>query len=190
MPVEEQTEMPIPAGLFRRLAAMVYDSLLVAAILITTITLMVVLTNTPVAGPNVIGLLLLESFAFFAYFWIFRGQTLGMLAWRLSIVTGSGYQMTFTQALLRYFGEVLDEPCGNCDTCLEPVDTWDGTEASRMALSVVYRTGQRFGVNHLIDVLRGADTERIFQWDHHHLPTYGVGKDLDTAEACLSLIPE
>ena len=107
MPVEEQTEMPIPAGLFRRLAAMVYDSLLVAAILITTITLMVVLTNTPVAGPNVIGLLLLESFAFFAYFWIFRGQTLGMLAWRLSIVTGSGYQMTFAQALLRYFGALL-----------------------------------------------------------------------------------
>jgi uncharacterized RDD family membrane protein YckC len=107
MPAEEQTEMPLPAGFFRRLAAMVYDSLLVAAILISTITLMVVLTNTPVAGPNVIGLLLLESFAFFAYFWIFRGQTLGMLAWRLSIVTGSGYQMTFTQALLRYFGALL-----------------------------------------------------------------------------------
>ncbi len=99
--------MPLPAGFFRRLAAMVYDSLLVAAILISTITLMVVLTNTPVAGPNVIGLLLLESFAFFAYFWIFRGQTLGMLAWRLSIVTGSGYQMTFTQALLRYFGALI-----------------------------------------------------------------------------------
>ena len=99
--------MPLPAGFFRRLAAMVYDSLLVAAILIATITLMVVLTNTPVAGPNVIGLLLLESFAFFAYFWIFRGQTLGMLAWRLSIVTNSGYQMTFTQALLRYFGALI-----------------------------------------------------------------------------------
>ena len=69
--------------------------------------LMVVLTNTPVAGPNVIGLLLLESFAFFAYFWIFRGQTLGMLAWRLSIVTNSGYQMTFSQALLRYFGALI-----------------------------------------------------------------------------------
>ncbi len=99
--------MPIPAGLFRRLAAMVYDALLVAAILITTITLMVVMTNTPVAGHNVLGLLFLESFAFFAYFWIFRGQTLGMLAWRLSITTGSGYQMTFSQALLRYFGAML-----------------------------------------------------------------------------------
>ena len=66
-----------------------------------------VLTNTPVAGQNVLGLLFLESFAFFAYFWIFRGQTLGMLAWRLSIVTGSGYQMTFSQALLRYFGALI-----------------------------------------------------------------------------------
>lgn len=99
--------MPIPAGLIRRLAAMFYDALLVSAILISTITLMVVLTNTPVAGPNVLGLLILESFAFFAYFWIFRGQTLGMLAWRLSISAGSGYQMTFSQALLRYFGALL-----------------------------------------------------------------------------------
>ena len=103
MAAEENTEMPLPAGFFRRLAAMVYDGLLVIAILMTTITLIVVLTNTPVAQANVLGLLLLESFAFFAYFWIFRGQTLGMLAWRLSIVTGSGYQMTFSQAFLRYF---------------------------------------------------------------------------------------
>ena len=107
MAAAENTEMPLPAGFFRRLAAMVYDALLVAAILMTTITLIVVLTNTPVAQANVLGLLLLESFAFFAYFWIFRGQTLGMLAWRLSIVTGSGYQMTFSQALLRYFGALI-----------------------------------------------------------------------------------
>ena len=83
------------------------------------------------------------------------------------------------QALLAYFGEVLHEPCGNCDNCLEPVDTWDGSEAARMALSAVYRTGQRFGVNHLVDVLRGADTDKIFQFDHQHLPTYGVGQALD-----------
>jgi len=83
------------------------------------------------------------------------------------------------QALLGYFGEERRDPCGNCDTCLTPVDTWDGTEAARMALSVAYRTGQRFGVNHLIDVLRGAENDRIFQWDHHLLPTHGVGKDLD-----------
>jgi len=83
------------------------------------------------------------------------------------------------QALLGYFGEELDKPCGNCDTCLNPVDPWDGTEAARMALSAAYRTGQRFGVNHLIDVLRGAENERVIQWDHHRLPTFGVGSDLD-----------
>ncbi len=83
------------------------------------------------------------------------------------------------QSLLAYFGERLEQPCGNCDTCLEPVDTWDGTEAARKALSVVYRTGQRFGVNHLIDVLRGGSGEKIHQFDHHLLPTYGIGVELD-----------
>lgn len=83
------------------------------------------------------------------------------------------------QTLLAYFGEILQHPCGNCDTCLEPAQTWDGTEAARMALSAAYRTGQRFGVNHLVDVLRGADTDKIFQFDHHHLASYGIGKDLD-----------
>jgi ATP-dependent DNA helicase RecQ len=83
------------------------------------------------------------------------------------------------QAMLNYFGETLAEPCGNCDSCLEPVATWDGSEAARMALSVVYRTGQRFGVNHLIDILRGSDGDKIFQFDHHLLPTYGIGKALD-----------
>ncbi len=82
-------------------------------------------------------------------------------------------------SLLNYFGETLAAPCGNCDTCLEPVDTWDGTEAARMALSAVYRTGQRFGVNHLIDVLRGAENDKIFQFNHQQLPTYGVGAELD-----------
>ncbi len=83
------------------------------------------------------------------------------------------------QALLNYFDDAMAEPCGNCDTCLEPVNTWDGTEAARKALSVVYRTGQRFGVAHLVDVLRGADSDKIFQCDHHLLPTYGVGADMD-----------
>ena len=82
-------------------------------------------------------------------------------------------------ALLHYFGEIYPHACGNCDSCLEPAQTWDGTEASRMALSAVVRTGQRFGVNHLIDVLRGAENDKIWQFDHHHLPTYGVGKSLD-----------
>ena len=83
------------------------------------------------------------------------------------------------QALLNYFGDKLDEPCGNCDSCLEPADTWDGTEAARMALSAVYRTGQRFGVNHLIEVLRGSEADKVMQFDHHLLPTFGVGTQWD-----------
>ncbi|MBT4520433.1 MAG: ATP-dependent DNA helicase RecQ, partial [Halieaceae bacterium] len=83
------------------------------------------------------------------------------------------------QALLNYFGDTLEQACGNCDTCLEPVNSWDGTEAARMALSAAYRTGQRFGVNHLVDVLRGAETDKIRQFNHNNLPTYGVGRDLD-----------
>ncbi len=82
-------------------------------------------------------------------------------------------------ALLHYFEEESPEHCGNCDACLTPVKTWDGTEAAQKALSVVYRTGQRFGVNHLVDVLRGSENQKIFQFDHHQLPTYGIGKDLD-----------
>ena len=83
------------------------------------------------------------------------------------------------QALLDYFGETYPEPCGNCDSCLEPAQTWDATEACRMALSAVARTGERFGVNHLIDVLRGKETDKIWQFEHHHLPTFGVGDALD-----------
>ena len=83
------------------------------------------------------------------------------------------------QALLDYFGETYPEPCGNCDGCLEPAQTWDATEACRMALSAVARTGERFGVNHLIDVLKGKETDKVWQFDHHHLPTFGVGDALD-----------
>ncbi len=83
------------------------------------------------------------------------------------------------QALLAYFGETYPQPCGNCDGCLEPAQTWDATEACRMALSAVARTGERFGVNHLIDVLKGKETDKIWQFDHHHLPTFGVGDALD-----------
>ena len=83
------------------------------------------------------------------------------------------------QVLLSYFGEKLEQPCGNCDTCLEPVDTWNGTEACRMAISAAFRTDQRFGVNHLIDVLRGSHSDKIFQFEHQNLPVYGIGKDLD-----------
>ena len=83
------------------------------------------------------------------------------------------------QTLLAYFDDDQEKPCGNCDNCLQPVATWDGTEAARMALSAVYRTGQRFGVSHLIDVLRGGQTDKITQFNHHELVTYGVGKALD-----------
>ena len=86
------------------------------------------------------------------------------------------------QTLLRYFGDNLDEPCGNCDSCLTPAQTWDATEAVRMALSCVYRTGQRFGANHVIDVLRGSNNEKILNFDHHKLSTYGIGKHLSVDE--------
>jgi len=83
------------------------------------------------------------------------------------------------QALLHYFGEESPAQCGNCDACLNPAETWDGTEAAQKALSCVYRTGQRFGVNHLIDVLRGTENDRMFQWGHHQLSTFGIGRELD-----------
>ena len=80
--------------------------------------------------------------------------------------------------LLQYFGEASG-PCGNCDTCLEPPQTWDATDAARKALSAIYRTGQRFGAVHVIDVLRGKDGERVARWDHDKLSVFGVGADLD-----------
>ncbi|MGQ0510113.1 MAG: DNA helicase RecQ [Betaproteobacteria bacterium] len=82
--------------------------------------------------------------------------------------------------LLSYFGEA-SEPCGNCDTCLEPPQTWDATEAARKALSCIYRTGQRFGAVHLMDVLRGRATDRVTQWNHDQLNVFGAGADLDEA---------
>ena len=81
------------------------------------------------------------------------------------------------QALLDYFGETLEQPCGNCDTCLQPPTTWDATEAARKALSCVYRTGQRFGVNYVIEVLTGKDDERIRSNRHDALSTFGIGSE-------------
>jgi ATP-dependent DNA helicase RecQ len=80
--------------------------------------------------------------------------------------------------LLSYFGEAI-APCGNCDTCLDPPQTWDATIAAQKALSAIYRTGQRFGAVHVIDVLRGKDTERVQRWDHQQLGVFGIGADLD-----------
>ncbi|PQJ94995.1 DNA helicase RecQ [Chromatium okenii] len=83
------------------------------------------------------------------------------------------------QVLLNYFGETLPTPCGNCDTCLEPVATWDGTTAAQMALSCIYRTGQRFGAGYLADVLLGTDSDRIRQFGHDRVSTFGIGKVVD-----------
>ncbi len=83
------------------------------------------------------------------------------------------------QRLLASFGEDYAGACGNCDNCLQPPQTWDATEAARKALSCVYRSGQRFGAMHLIDVLRGDDSERIRQLGHERLSTFGIGADLD-----------
>lgn len=82
------------------------------------------------------------------------------------------------QTILRYFGEEHPGDCGQCDNCLEPVDTWDATKAAQMALSCVYRTGQRFGVSHLIDVLLGKATPKVEQFNHQQLSTFGIGNDL------------
>ncbi|HCP19747.1 MAG TPA: DNA helicase RecQ [Marinobacter hydrocarbonoclasticus] len=86
------------------------------------------------------------------------------------------------QVLLHYFGDNLETPCGNCDTCLNPPETWDGTVAVQKALSCVYRTGQRFGVNYVIDVLRGSENERILQSGHQVITTYGIGQELSANE--------
>jgi ATP-dependent DNA helicase RecQ len=82
--------------------------------------------------------------------------------------------------LLSYFGEE-SSPCGNCDTCLDPPETWDASLAAQKALSAVYRTGQRFGAVHLIDVLRGRESERTGRWNHDRLAVFGIGADLDEA---------
>ncbi len=86
------------------------------------------------------------------------------------------------QVLLSYFGETPDGPCGNCDTCLEPVESFDGTELAQKALSCVYRTGQRFGALHVIDVLRGTESEKVQKFGHDNLSTYGIGKELSVAD--------
>jgi len=85
------------------------------------------------------------------------------------------------QALLAYFGERQTEPCGNCDNCLNPPRTTDGTVLAQKALSAAYRTGQRFGSTYLIDVLLGRESERIVRASHDRLPVYGIGKDTDEA---------
>ncbi|MEX2691842.1 DNA helicase RecQ [Rhizobium mongolense] len=82
------------------------------------------------------------------------------------------------QAILGHFGEAHAGKCGNCDTCLKPVETWDGTEAAIKALAAVYRTGERFGTGHVIDVLLGNANEKTERFGHVDMPVFGAGKDI------------
>lgn len=86
------------------------------------------------------------------------------------------------QALLDYFDENMSEPCGACDNCLSPPQTWDATVAAQKALSCIYRTGQRFGVAYIVDVLLGKSEQRIINNNHHQISTYGLGAEQSVAE--------
>nr|WP_059391685.1 DNA helicase RecQ [Pseudomonas toyotomiensis] len=86
------------------------------------------------------------------------------------------------QTLLAYFDEELPNPCGHCDNCIDGVETWDATEPARQALSAVYRSGQRYGVGHLVDILLGRDNEKIRAAGHQHLAVFGVGKGFSEVE--------
>ncbi|MEW5833518.1 MAG: DNA helicase RecQ [Pseudomonadota bacterium] len=83
------------------------------------------------------------------------------------------------EILLGAFGETYEGPCGHCDNCVSPPKTWDATVPAQKALSAVYRSGQRYGSGHVIDILRGIDSERVGQLGHDKLPTFGVGADMD-----------
>ena len=86
------------------------------------------------------------------------------------------------QSLLRYFDQASPEPCGNCDNCLQPPAKWDGTESAQKALSCIYRTDQRFGVNYIIDILHGKLDERIQRNGHDKISTFGIGKEMMVTE--------
>jgi len=102
---------------------------------------------------------------------------------KLQAMVGFAESLTCRRrVLLGYFGERMDQDCGNCDVCLDPPERFDVTEDARKALSCVYRVGQRFGVKHVVDVLRGADTDRIRSLHHDRLSTYGIGADRGDAE--------
>ena len=86
------------------------------------------------------------------------------------------------KVLLNYFADNAPEQCGNCDNCQIPPQTWDATQAAQKLLSSVYRTGQRFGAVHVMDVLQGKETEKVLQHHHHQLSTFGIGKDIHEAQ--------
>ncbi len=78
------------------------------------------------------------------------------------------------QAILAHFGEAHAYHCGNCDTCLKPVETWEGTEAAIKALAAIYRTGERFGAGHVVDVLLGNVNEKTERFGHAEMPVFGA----------------
>ncbi|PSJ45144.1 DNA helicase RecQ [Zobellella endophytica] len=105
-------------------------------------------------------------------------QQLQVELYKLNVMAAFAESLTCRrQVLLNYFGEYQREPCGNCDICLDPPKRYDGTEDAQKALSCVYRVGQHFGVMYVVEVLRGAATQRIREHGHDKLSTYGIGKD-------------
>jgi len=107
---------------------------------------------------------------------------------KLQAMVGFGEAQTCRRrVLLGYFGEPLSQDCGNCDVCLNPPETYDATVDAQKALSCVFRVGQRFGIGHVVDVLRGAQTQRVRDLGHDRLSTYGIGAE-KLAEAWTSLI--
>jgi ATP-dependent DNA helicase RecQ len=102
---------------------------------------------------------------------------------KLNAMVGLAESVTCRRrVLLNYFGEQLEQDCGNCDVCQDPPEQFDATETARKALSCVYRVGQRFGIAHVVAVLRGADNERIRSLQHDKLSTYGIGSDRSEQE--------
>jgi len=107
---------------------------------------------------------------------------------KLNAMVGFAEALTCRRrVLLGYFGERMEEDCGNCDICLHPPDRFDATEEARKALSCVYRVGQRFGMGHVVEVLRGSHSQRITSLGHDRLSTYGIGRDL-SQDTWMSLI--
>ena len=86
------------------------------------------------------------------------------------------------KVLLSYFADQAPNQCGNCDNCQLPPETWDATEAAQKVLSCIYRTGQRFGVVHVMDVLQGKENEKVLQYGHQQLSTFGIGSDIHEAQ--------
>jgi len=102
---------------------------------------------------------------------------------KLNSMVGFAESLTCRRrVLLGYLGEQMDQDCGNCDVCLDPPETFDATIAARKVLSCVYRVRQRFGSKHVVDVLRGADTDRIRKFSHDLLTTWGIGLEYTHAE--------